>query len=321
MGKWVGRLFYAILVVFMTFFIIQSAYDSRNNAYLAENMTGEWDNEAQFFKGINTLLNLDYMTKEPIIPPYEDHEGEHQLTFQLYGIGYTDQAGNHLEGMMIFINDLKIYEINDETGLLELVENPVVRLTIFTDEPVDGSEDNNIYTGFGGTNFASGFVFEQQSDGIAFDLTTADGSIATITRIDVDYSNGESVGGELVYNTESLMIVANEMVDDPVFEDSLKISDFSYDPEAYRLSDDISSYPISEADAETLNLFIERDDLTDYNWEMVRIYLLYAGFVIIITYLLFFHKKTMAHIKAKRANKKQLAPSEVEVVDKHTKEE
>ncbi len=315
MGKWIGRLFYAILIVFMTFFIIQSAFDARSNAYLLENMTDEWDNEAQFFKGVNTLLDLDYMTSDPIIPAYVDDTGAHRLTFQLYGIGYTDQEGNHLEGLMIFINDIVIYEQDERTGFMEQVENPYIRLTIYTDELIENSTDTVVYTGFEGQNFAAGFVFEQASEEVAFDLEKSDGTIATITRIDVDYSNGASNGGSLVYATESVMIIANETVEDPVYDDSLKISDFSYDPEAYRLADDITAFPVTDAEASSLNLFIDRDDITAYNWEMIRIYLLYAGFVIIITYLLFFHKKTMAMIRAKRSAKKTNMNDEKEIID------
>ena len=322
MGKWVGRIFYAILVIFMTFFVIQSAYDARSNAYLAENMTGEWDNEAQFFKGINTLLNLDYMTNESIIPAYVDDSGAHRLKLQLFGLGYTDNEGNHLDGVMIYINNIVIYERDEITNFMRRVENPFIRLTIYTDEPTDATATDYVsYTGFEGQNFAAGFIFDQESSEIAYDLVyyvNSNGDYlssthepdrdevpvyASITRIDVDYSNGTSEDGAFVYETESLMIVSDQSVDDPVFDDSFKFSDFSYDPEDYRLEDDLNTWPVTVSQATALNLFIERDSIDDYNWHMIRVFLLYAGFVIIVTYLLFFHKKTMAYFRQRHAAK------------------
>lgn len=304
MGKWIGRIIYAILLIFVTFFVMSGANDARSNAYLAENMSNNWDDEEEFFVGINTLLNLDYITEEPIIPAYVDDTGKHQLTFQIYGIGYTDTDGNHLDGVMLFVNDLLIYEEDETSGLYKKVENPYVRLTIYTDEPIEDSADFVSYSGFEGQNFSAGFLFDQESVEIAYDLTMDDGSLATITRIDIDYSNGSSDGTDLIYKPESLMIISDTLVDDPVFEDSIKISDFSYDAADYRLQDQLTTWPVTDAEADALNLFIERDDITAYNWDMIRVYLIYGLFVIIVTYLLFFHKKTMQYIYAKRAAKK-----------------
>ncbi len=343
MGKWVGRLFYAIVIVFMTFFIIQSAYDSRSNAYLVENMNGEWDNEAQFFKGVNTLLDLDFMTADPITTAYVDNAGEHQLTLQFFGIGYTDQAGNHLDGIMVFVNHVKIFEPDGTTGRLKEVETPYIKLTIYTDEPLNATSTDTVsYSGFEGQNFAAGFLFDQESEEVAYDLTyyvDQDGNylssnsadipsdttsvpvIASITRVDVDYSNGESVGGDFTYATESLMIVSNQVIDDPVFDDSFKFTDFSYDPQLYRLQDDLTEWPVKEAEKTALNLFTDRDDLSAYNWEMVRVYLLYAGFVLIVTYLLFFHKKTMIYIRTRRNAKKNNNIIDAEVVESKPQEQ
>lgn len=319
MNKWFGKILYAILIVFMTFFIIQSAYDARSNAYLVENMTNEWDNEEKFFTGINTLLNLDYITNEPIIPAYVDNTGSHKLTVQLYGIGYTDSEGNHLDGLMIYVNNLSIYNLDTDTGLLKKVENPYIKLTIYTDEIVDGEPVS--YSGFEGQNFAAGFMFDQVSAEVAYDLTKDDGTLANITRIDIDYSDGATVGGELVYKPESLMILSNTAVDDPVFDDSLKITDFSYDPATYRLQNEITSYPVTSEQALALNLFTNRDDLADYNWQMIRIYLIYAAFVVIVTYLVFFHKKTVQYVRDKKAAKKRGLEGDSLVVEAEVSEQ
>jgi len=48
---------------------------------------------------------------------------------------------------------------------------------------------------------------------------------------------------------------------------------------------------------------------------MIRVYLLYAAFVILVTYLLFFHKKTVQFFKDKRAAKKQAENGETVVID------
>lgn len=315
MGKWVGRLFYAILLIFMTFFIIQSAYDARSNAYLLENMSEYYDDEAQFFVGINTILDLDYITNDPIAPVYSDTTDEHRLTFQIYGIGYTDAEGNHLDGMMIFVNDVLIYEKDEDTGFYKVVENPYIRLTIYTDELQEDSTEPVSYTSEG-MNFSAGFIFDQESNEVAYDLTKDDGTMATITRIDVDYSNGATNDdGNIIYSAESMMIVSSQPVDDPVFDDGLKITDFSYDPESYRLSDDITSWPITDAEATTFNIMIDHDDITDYNWHMIRVYLLYAGFVIIVTYLLFFHKKVMENVRKKRSPKGKDNVIDAEITD------
>ncbi len=321
MGKWIGRFLYAIIIIYMTFVIIQSANGARSNAYLLENMSEYYNDETQFFKGVNTLLGLDYITYEPIAPVYTDTTREHRLTFQIYGIGYTDQEGIHLDGMMIFVNDVVIYEKNEETGFYKLLENPYIRLTIFTDELQENSTEPVSYTSVG-MNFSAGFVFDQVSSEVAYDLTKTDGSLAKITRVDVDYSNGATnADGSLIYSPESIMIVASQPVDDPVFDDSIKITDFNYDPESYRLSDDITTWPVTDAEASTLNLMTDHDDITAYNWHMIRVYLLYAGFVIIVTYLLFFHKKVMGLIHTKRTQKNKDNDIETESVDDHLVEQ
>lgn len=302
MLKWILRFFYIMIISVATLYVYGSANYGRLEEYYAKYMADEIDNDAVYLKGINTLMNLEYYQETPIYTFVSDSD-THHIKVSVYAIGILNEDV-YYDGMMIFVNQLEIYEDS------ELIENPIIKITAhlsdktykFDDELTDAP-----FVVFDSTkefpySYAPTLFLVYAQDYLLIPETE---NYSTIDRISVAYSNGErGEDGQYVYDPTLLFVAASEEVSEAAYN---KATNLVLDEASFSLTktfgEDLSSEEIA-----TLNLVTERGSLDEFNGVIVKTMLVYGLIVILLTYVLFFHKFVVEKIRNKRdANRPVIA--------------
>lgn len=300
MLKWILRFFYIMIISVATLYVYGSANYGRLEAYYATYMADELDNEVEYLKGINTLMNLAYYQETPVYQFVSTSE-EHHLKVSVYAMGITDN-NTHYDGIMIFVNELELYDQDDQ-----LIEKPIIKITAhlsdktyksgeeMTDTPTvvfDSTKD--FPYSYAPTLFliyAENYLLIPETD-----------TYATIDRISVAYSTGErNDDGQYKYDTTWLFVGAGEEVSEAAYN---KDNALLLDEASFRLST-LFGEELTADDIETLGLITDRGSLKEFNGVIVRTMVIYSLIVIALTYVLFFHKYVMEKIKEKRFDKEQ----------------
>jgi len=300
MLKWILRFFYIMIISVATLYVYGSANYGRLEAYYAKYMADELDNDTEYLKGINTLMNLAYYQETPVYQFDSDSE-THHLKLSIHAMGITDNENNY-DGIMIFINELVLYD--DESNL---IEKPIIKITAhlsektyksgeeFTDTPTVVFDSTKEFPySYAPTLFlvyAENYLLIPETD-----------TYATIDRISVAFSTGErNDSGQYVYDTTWLYVGAFEDVAEASYN---KDNTFALDEASFRLSE-VYGEELTAEEIDSLGLITDRGSLKEFNGVIVRTMVIYSLVVIALTYVLFFHKYVMEKIKEKRFDKTQ----------------
>lgn len=304
MLKWILRFFYIMIISVATLYVYGSANYGRLEEYYAKYMADEIDNDAVYLKGINTLMNLEYH-QENALYTYDSSTDTEHIKVSVYAIGIKND-GKYYDGMMIFVNELEIYEDG------QLVENPIIKITAHLSDKTYKSNDeltDTPYVVYDSTkafpySYAPTLFLVYAKDYLLIPDTE---TYATVNRISVSYSNGElSEDGQYIFNPTLLFAGANEEVSDAAFN---KAQDLLLTESSFRLTETYGE-ELSLEEIETLNLNTERGSLKEFNGVIVKTMLIYGLIVLALTYVLFFHKMVVAKIRNKRDSNKPVVQKE-----------
>jgi len=285
--KWVGRFLFILLVLMATVPVMQYGNIKSYEAFVKDHMEGEESNLPVYLKGLSTILGLDYFQSETLY--YFDDEGHDDVNFKLgiYLFGATDNK-EKVNGFLIYLYDV---EIKDDQG--EVIEKPIIKLTISMD--LATQKVGNDYVDFANNIFypdntlSIPFIYMFDKEGelkkVGEDL------FASITRIQIEYSNGDRNSNGYIYDDQYLFLATNQEVnDEPAF---VKQLNFTMTPEEYRLREQFVESVPSEEEMVSFGLIDDKFSLKPYNWIIWRTIIIYTLIILVITYFLFFHKRVM----------------------------
>ncbi len=306
MLKWLIRFFYLMIISIATLYVYGSANYSRLEVYYSEYMEEHLDDAQTYLKGINTVMGIDYYSNSAVYQ-YIQNEGNHQLTVSIYAIGVT--LNNELyDGMMIYINNVKIYEDN------ELVVHPKLKITVTLNQSTYKSGDDLISTATVLFDPAKPFPYSYAPTVFLLFkedyLKVKDEDIyANIDRISIAYSNGSvDTNNALVYNDSLLFLGSDEIISEAAFN---KTDTLALEPLDFQLSKQFAGDKPTADELALFDLVTERGDLSEFNyliWRTMTIYVLIVG---VLTYVLFFHKFVKAKLQEKKYQSKDGKVKEV----------
>jgi hypothetical protein len=300
MLKWILRFFYIMIISVATLYVYGSANYGRLEAYYAKYMADELDNDQEYLKGINTLMNLAYYQESPVYQ-FVSISDTHHLKVSVHAIGITDN-NVHYDGLMIFVNELELYDVENN-----LIEKPIIKITAHLSEKTYKSGDE--LTDTPTVVFDSTKEFPYSYAPTLF-LVYAENYLlipdtetyATLDRISISYSTGErDTDGQYKYDTTLLYVAAGEDISEAAHN---KDNTLSLNEASFRLST-VYGEELSADEIETLGLITDRGSLKEFNGVIVRTMIIYSLIVIALTYVLFFHKLVMDKVKEKRFDKEQ----------------
>lgn len=297
MLKWVLRIIYVIVISVLSLQIYHFAYFSKLQAYYDEHVADLIDDDEAYLIGMNTLMGLNYFRQSPLLYLYEQDSGDYQLRVSIRAVSASTET-EHFNGYVVFVNHVRIHE----DGVL--VENPVLRITVELSEASLTVGDEHINTGSVFFDPGQPFAFYNVPLLFLFDtenyLKVPDtGVIAVLNTLEISYSNGEREDNALVFNPVPLFIASRFEINEAVLGDN-KDADFDFDVDMYRLHGLFAGDMPDESEIMLYDLVAERADLSRYNHLVWRTMLIYTAIVLALTYLLFFHKRVMETIRAKR---------------------
>ncbi len=300
--KWIGRLIYIILVIFLTQYVLLMGYVSRGNEYFTKDVRDHVNENIKYLEGISTLQNLDYFKETPIYTATSDlDDTKFDVNIYAMGFSYNDE---YYDGFMILVNNIHIYQNGAE------ITDPVIKIIV--DLTGDTFLSNGKYVSQVSTTYDSTIegvyqgmplmlLYEENgyltyNNGTEDD--TSDDLLATISKITINYSDRNmDDDGEFIYNPSGkpLFVASDGTNDDAlVTDDSFEIT-----PEAYELSKQFSNDVLSDDDISNLGLNTTKGNMSAYNWQIWKTMIIYVLSVVVITYFLFFHK----HVRAKVAQR------------------
>jgi len=294
MLKWVLRFFYLMIISVATVYVYGSANYSRLEAYYNDFMKDELNNPDAYLMGINTIMGLEYHTSEPVYT-FQSNEGDYQFKLGIYPIAVTlnDEL---IDGLMVYVYDVSI----TENG--EAIPFPKIRITVKLDEATYKSGETFLDTAT--IIFDSEKTFPYSYVPNVFLLYSenylkVDGEerYANITDVRIAYSDGEeNEAGGLVFKETLLFIGGSTLSTDAAH---LKSDDLIINPLDYRLSLQFEN-GLDDTAIETFGLVTDSGNLSDYNNLIWRTMLIYGGIVVLLTYVLFFHKYVMIKVRDKK---------------------
>jgi hypothetical protein len=283
MLKWVGRVLYIVLILYLTFRMYGFAYVAKLQSYYAEVVVETIDDDLAYLEGIATVMGLDYVQRTPLYT-YENLSGDYQLRVAVHTVGVND-GDNLIDGVLIFVNNLSITEKNLPTE--EIPINITVSLSDATFR--DGDTDTDKVSSKGG-HFL--ILYEIEGSLISDDSET----IATVESISVTHiSQNPDNNGEDGFSTQPMFIANTSQIDEAVHGDNKDT--LILDPEGYRLSDDFADGYPTQTELEAYDLSAEKGDMSGYNGVIFRTMSIYLLFVIVISYFLFFHKSVRERMR------------------------
>ena len=307
MWKWIGRILYILFVIFLSTWVYSVSYFSKLQAYYDDYIRDHINDNETFLKGVNTLLQTDYIQTSPLLYSFNQNEGDFQLNVSVYAISATENDVR-FDGFMIFVNQVSVMHNN------EALENPVIKITVTLDQEtllVDGQPSNEgtiqfvPSNPFSFSNLPTIFLF----DNARFLEDSETGVISQLMSIAVYYSDG-SIDSEnrFVYEPRPIFLATTQPSDEIVLGNN-KVSDLSIDQSLYQLRFMFADEFPSDEEILLYNLNVDRDSLSAYNFLVWRTMIIYVTFLLLVTYFLFVHKTVMTLIRQKRAQSNPDAPT------------
>ncbi|MDY0295629.1 MAG: hypothetical protein RBQ71_07485 [Acholeplasmataceae bacterium] len=299
MLKWILRFFYIMIISVATLYVYGSANYGRLEAYYAKYMAEQIDNDQLYLEGINTLMNLEYHQETPVYT-YVSESDTHFVKLSVYPIGISNE-GTYYDGVMIFINQLAIYD----DGVL--VEKPILKITAHLSDATYKLNDeliDNPSVVFDSTkefpySYAPTLFLVYADDYLKIPETE---TFATIDMITVEYSTGaRGEDGQYAYDTTMLLIATDSEAPEAAYN---KATDMVLNESSFRLTESFGD-DLSAEEIETLGLNVTKGSLKEFNGVIVKTMSIYGLIVIALTYIIFFHKFVVEKIRAKRLDKQQ----------------
>ncbi len=302
--KWLGRILYIIIIVFLTQYVLLIGYVSRGNEYFTQEIRDQVNDNIPYLEGIATLQNLDYFKEDPIYT-FSANEDDAQFDVNIYATGFTYNEVNY-DGFMLLINNIHIFEDGNE------IENPVLRIIIDLSDETFSSNDGLVSQAIQtydptveGVYQGMPLVLLYEENGYLLNDNgtedTADDIIASVNKITVNYSNRElDENDQFIFNPDGmpLFVASNGSTDNAIASDST----FTLDRSSYELSDQFAGDFPTDQEIIDFNLNTNAGDMSGYNWEIWRTMLIYVLAIVVITYFLFFHKHVRARLNQRREN-------------------
>jgi hypothetical protein len=293
MLKWVGRVLYIVLILYLTYQVYGFAYFAKLQSYYEEVVLETMDEDLAYLEGMVTLMGLDYVQRAPLYT-YENLTGDYQLKVAVHAIGATVED-ELIDGFLIFVNNLSITE--DGAAIV----NPAIKITVgLSDESLydgetyisEGSRYYNPDNPFSYYNVPVLLLFETEN----FLKIPDSETIATVESISVTHiSQNPDNNGEDGFSTQPMFIANTSQIDEAVHGDNKDT--LILDPEGYRLSDDFADGYPTQTELEAYDLSAEKGDMSGYNGVIFRTMSIYLLFVIVISYFLFFHKSVRERMR------------------------
>jgi len=304
MLKWILRFFYIMIISVATLYVYGSANYGRLEAYYATYMADQIDNDQVYLEGINTLMNLEYHQETPVYT-YTSTSDTHFVKLSVYPIGISNE-GTYYDGIMIFINNLAIYD----DGVL--VEKPILKITAqlsdktykLNDELIDNPSVIYDSTKEFPYSYAPTLFLVYAPDYL--EIPSEDDTVryATIDTISVQYSTGErGEDGQYAFDETMLLIASDHEASEAAYN---KATDMVLNESSFRLTQTFGD-DLSLEEIEALGLNVTQGSLKEFNGVIVKTMSIYGLIVIALTYIIFFHKHVVEKIKAKRMDKQQEA--------------
>lgn len=301
MIKWLGRTVYIIIILLLTLQIYFFAFQSKLQQFYEEHMASYVDDNDAYLVGMNTLADIDYYQKTPIYSFTSDNP-DYQFEINVHAIGalVTNQDNKQVraDGLLVYINKVSI----------RTIETPIIRLTLTLDQNsiiVRDSNGDNTLTNKIQMEYNPKVEFPRSNIPILF-LVKTEGSLvvpetgilSNIKVLKAEISDGVTDrDDQLIYDPKALFIASDEIVPEGAYvkDDQLIIR-----ADDYSLRSLFAADVPSESEIETYNLITDREDLSQYNGIVWRTMIGYGLMVVLITYLLFFHKNVMIKMREKK---------------------
>jgi len=303
MIKWLGRTVYFIIIILLTVQIWFFAYQSKLQQFYEEYMAEYVDDNATYLVGLNTLADIDYHQETPIYS-FSSEDPDYQFDVNVHAIGALitnqDNEQERVDGLLFFINKINI----------KTIEEPIIRFTLTLDQnsiTVRDNEGNDVLTNKVQMIYNPKLDFPSSNIPVLF-LVKTEGSLvipevgilSNVKTLKIEMSDGVTdTNDQFIFDPKALFIASNELVSEGAY---VKDDQLSINPEDYSLRTLFADVNPSESEINTYGLITDREDLNQYNGIIWRTMIGYGLMVVLITYLLFFHKNVMI----KRREKKDL---------------
>ncbi|HBG32376.1 MAG TPA: hypothetical protein DEG42_06845 [Acholeplasmataceae bacterium] len=295
MLKWVGRILYIIVISLLSLQIYSYAYYSKLQEYYMDHVEENLNDNEVYLNGINTLMGIDYYRESPILYSFSSTAGDYQFSVNVYAVG-VNAKDLYYDGLMIFVNNVSIMKDS------AVIEDPILKISVELDQSTllvgeELSDTGSIYFDpsqpFAYYNVPVLFLFDADD----YLKVPDEDAFAVIDRILVEYSDGEKdEDNALIFDDSALFIASRELISDAAYH---KDTAFDINVEDYKLRDDFADQVPTDAEILTFGLNADHGDLDAYNWTVWKTMLIYVALVIVVTYLLFFHKMVREHFKTK----------------------
>lgn len=304
MLKWLGRIVYIMIVTLLTVQIYTYGFYSKLQSFYQDHMEAYVDQDDIYLKGMNALTDIYYYQNEPIYT-FNSQDPDYQFHFSIRAIGARVNQGNQVEdrvdGLMFFFNKVQIKEIDD----------PIIRMTIFLSQASILTRDDSgeekllnqveiIYRpslGFPESNIPALFLLNVEGSLIIPETDI----MSSITMVKLEYSNGSTDQNDrLIFDGRALFIAANATISEGSYQ---KDEAFIIHLEDYALMKNFENRIPSAEDVIQFGLVTDREDISKYNGIIWRTMIGYIAIVMIVTYFIFFHKKTMERVRSNKSAK------------------
>jgi len=290
MIKWIWRILYFIVVLFVGLQIFGFGQVQQLSTYYNENAKNLINSPNDYMIHMNTLLGLSYFREEPNLFEFtSDTEGE-EFSVVIKTVGaLSEDLG--VDGFAIMVYNF--YNFDSET------ENKIFKLTIEMDEKTFfyGGEYQSRKTivfdpekNFSYDNLPIFFMF----DYLGFNLDPENQEYVEIKRIELTFGLAE--GDDYTFNDHFSFLATKEPSRAAATH---KFENFNIEESQYNLISNFENYIPSEEQIASLNLNLQKPDISQYNYLSDRINIVYIIFVLFLTYFLFFNKKVIEYIKSK----------------------
>lgn len=317
MLKWIGRILYVVVIFILTIQIYSFAYFSKLQNYHDDNIADRIDDDLAYMEGLNTLMGIDYFRESPTLYAYSgeatDDDSSYRLDVSVYAVGASSEEAS-FDGYAILANNISIVENGEE------VLDPILRITAELDQATLKVDDELSDRGSVFYNPSQPFAYYNIPVLFLFDTDNylrnpETGDIASLERIEVNYSNGDKDDdGNFVFSDIPLFIASTSEISEAALGD-LKDPNLTIDPEIYRIRAGFDDQFPSDTEIETLNLNTSRNDLSAYNGVVWRTMGIYTLIIALLTYLVFFHRRIREHIRSKNEPERPLSSNKALFTD------
>ena len=327
MLKWIGRIFYVIIIVFIAIIVYREADNERRLTYLEDNSIEYYkaDDIENYINEYMIATSRDKYIKKALYQGVSTEPGKTFTLSAFHNMSISNRDEIQVLTFVLHNLDLDFKPINEENYL---VNNNLlaVRLGLnFADSQIlqEFNFDGEILAG--GTNYAlglhlpleviigvndSGRPYYQVGNNIHYELEmitleivdyTENLNDPTVTYL-ASFSNNESldnnfqVEDELVLGSGLFRDYTKDVITD-FYTDSLVSTKFITRAANYNLSE------MYQSGSRVTLVNIDGDKLSEYNSIIFRWMVSYSLIVIVITYLLFFLKPTINYFKNRKIQK------------------